>query len=224
MKVALVPEVIVRDNQVTKEGNVFRHYRVNAVEYAWHAYKDMQPANAGVNAAPDAAAEYAPPNSAYRATIGYGSSNLELCSGTSKVVHLNVINRNIPPSGSELICSNGQIVRPFERISSQPPTRHHPHNPTNIVVDLCPGTMSTVIAALQEGLPGYACEKFNHCFEVGKKRVNNFQYRRAAAGLVHGLTPEDIVRLQRCIPARSYAPDTVKHEPETYPIQSPPPE
>ena len=84
--------------------------------------------------------------------------------------------------------------------------------------------MSTVIAALQEGRPVYACEKFDDCFKVGLKRVKNFQYRRAAAGLVHGLTPEDITRMQRSIPARSDAPDTVTHEPETYPVQSPPPE
>ena len=226
MKVSLVPEVIVRDNQVTKGGNIFRHHRVNAVEYAWHAYKDKQPADADVNAAPDAAVDAAPPNTAYRATVGYGNGNLELCSGTSMPAYVNVIDRYIPPTGPELIRSNGKIVRPEQKSVNllRDIIRLYAPNPTDIVVDVCAGTMSTVIAALQEGRPVYACEKFDDCFKAGLKRVNNFQYRRAAAGLVHGLTPEDITRMQRSIPARSDAPDTVTHEPETYPVQSPPPE
>jgi hypothetical protein len=222
MNVSRVPEVIVRDNQAVSSGGIFRLHRINAVEYAWHAYKDKRPVDAGADDAADATAA----NDAYRATVGFGNGDIDLCSGSSMSPYVNVIDRYTPPRGSELIRSNGKIVRPEQK--SVPLLRDiirlFAPNPTDIVVDLCAGTMSTVIAALQEGRPVYACELFKDCFEVGQRRVHNFQYRRAAAGLVPGLSPEDVTRVQRFIPARSAAPDTLTHEPETYTVHSPPPE
>jgi DNA modification methylase len=37
-------------------------------------------------------------------------------------------------------------------------------NASDIVVDLFAGTMSTVVAAIHEDRPVYACEKDKHCF------------------------------------------------------------
>jgi hypothetical protein len=89
-------------------------------------------------------------------------------------------------------------------------------NESDIVVDLFAGTMSTVVAAIHECRPVYACEKDKHCFEIGKTRVHNFQYRRAAAGLLRSLSNAQVALLRTSIPPRSDAPDTVAHEPETY--------
>ena len=76
--------------------------------------------------------------------------------------------------------------------------------------------MSTVVAAVHEGRPVYACEKDMDCFEIGKTRVHNFQYRRAAAGLLRPVSNAQVALLRTSIPPRSDAPDTVAHEPETY--------
>jgi hypothetical protein len=84
--------------------------------------------------------------------------------------------------------------------------------PTETFVDFFAGTMSTVIAALIEGRPVHACEKFEDCFRNGQQRVWNFQYRRAAAGLVHGLSTEQQALLHSFNPPRSAAPDIVPHE------------
>ena len=88
--------------------------------------------------------------------------------------------------------------------------------PTDIVVDLFAGTMSTVIAALIEGRQVYACEKDPECFKIGESRVQNFQYRRGAAGLLSDLSPHQITLLRSTIPSKISAPDSLKHEPDTY--------
>jgi hypothetical protein len=88
--------------------------------------------------------------------------------------------------------------------------------PTDIVVDLFAGTMSTIIAALIEGRPVYACKKDPDCFKIGESLVHNFQYRRGAAGLVGGLSPHQITLLMSAIPSKLSAPDSLKHEPDTY--------
>jgi DNA modification methylase len=56
--------------------------------------------------------------------------------------------------------------------------------PTDIVVDLFGGTMSTVVAATMEGHPVYACEPDEKCFKAATTRIHAFQYRRVANGIL----------------------------------------
>jgi hypothetical protein len=222
MNVSRVPEVIVRDIQAVTSGGIFGLHRINAVEYAWRAYNDKRP----VDAAADDAADATAASDAYRATVGFGNGDIDLCSGSSMSPSVNIIDRYTPPRGSELIHSSGKIVRPEQKSVTlfRDIIRLFAPNPTEVVVDICAGTMSTVIAALPEGRPVYACALFKDCFEVGQRRVYNFQYRSAAAGLMPGLSPEDVTRVQRFIPAHSAAQDTLTHDLKTYTVHSPPPE
>jgi DNA modification methylase len=75
-------------------------------------------------------------------------------------------------------------------------------NASDIVVDLFAGTMSTVVAAIHEDRPVYACEKDKHCFEIGKTQVHNFQYRRATEGLLLPLYNAQVALLRTSIPKR----------------------
>jgi DNA modification methylase len=88
--------------------------------------------------------------------------------------------------------------------------------PTDIVVDLFAGTMSTVIAALIEGHRVHGCEKDPECFKVGEARVRNFQYRCGAPGLISGLSTHQITLLRSVVPEKICAPDSLMHEPDTY--------
>jgi DNA methylase len=202
LKVPKMPEVIIRDPSVINSSGNFVYHRVNAAEYAWHVFKD--------NAAGS--------SDTYRSTVGFGNANLGLVSGTSMPPFCNVIDRYVPPKGPELIRSDGKIVRPEQKSVKlmRDLIRLFAPNASDIVVDLFAGTMSTVVAAIHEGRPVYACEKDKHCFEIGKTRVHNFQYRRAAAGLLRPLSNAQVALLRTSIPPRSDAPDTVAHEPETY--------
>jgi DNA modification methylase len=129
-----------------------------------------------------------------------------------------VIDRYFLPKGPELIRSDGKIVRPEQKSVKlmRDLIRLFSPNASDIVVDLFAGTMSTVVAAIHEERPVYACEKDKHCFEIGKARVHNFKYRRAAAGLLRPLSNAQVALLSTSIPRRSDVPDTVAHEPETY--------
>jgi DNA modification methylase len=154
----------------------------------------------------------------YRTTVGFGNTSIELCSGTTLPPYSNVINNYVPPKGPELIRSNGRPVRAEQKSVKllQDIMRLFAPKPTDIVVDLFAGTMSTVVAALIEGRPVYACEKDPDCFTIGEARVHNFQYRRGAAGLLSGLSPHQITLLRSTIPSKISAPDSLKHEPDTY--------
>jgi hypothetical protein len=88
--------------------------------------------------------------------------------------------------------------------------------PTNTVVDLFAGFMSTVIAALIEGRSVYACEKDPECCRIGEARVHKFQCRRGAAGLISSPSPYQITLLKSAIPARISTPDSLTHEPDLY--------
>jgi hypothetical protein len=83
-------------------------------------------------------------------------------------------------------------------------------------VDLFAGTISIVVAAIHEDRQVYAFEKDKHCFEIGKTREHNFQYRRAAAGLLRPLSNAQVALVRNSIPPRSDASDAVAHEHETY--------
>jgi DNA modification methylase len=202
LKLPAVPEVIIRNNTAIHSAGRFLYHRVNAYETAWHAYKDK----AGGS------------QSDYCTTVGFGNTSIELCSGTTLPPYCNVINNYVPPKGPELIRSNGRPVRAEQKSVKllQDVMRLFAPKPTDIVVDLFAGTMSTVIAALIEGRPVYACEKDPDCFKIGESRVHNFQYRRGAAGLLSGLSPHQITLLRSAIPSKISAPDSLKHEPDTY--------
>jgi len=79
------------------------------------------------------------------------------------------------------------------------PIRIHARRRTDIVIDLFAGTMSTVVAALMEGHPVYACEMEKACFELGAERVHALAYRRAAAGLVPGLSDAQVELLKKSV-------------------------
>ena len=132
--------------------------------------------------------------------------------------YVNTIDRYIPPKAPELLRSDGHVFRPEQKSVAllRDIIRLFAPEPAGIIVDLFAGTMSTVVAALQEGRPVYASEKFEDCFSIGQQRVRNFQYRRGAAGLVHGLSTEQQALLQSFIPPRIAAPDIVPHEPDVY--------
>jgi hypothetical protein len=151
-------------------------------------------------------------------TVGFGNANLNLVSGTTMSPIGNVIDRYVPPTGLELIRSDGRILRPEQKSVKLmcDLVRLFAPNASDIVVDFFAGTTSTVVAAIHEGRSVYACEKDKHCFGIGKTRVHNFQYRRAAAGLLRPLSNSQVALLRTSIPLRSDAPDTVVHEPETY--------
>jgi DNA methylase len=136
--------------------------------------------------------------------------------------YCNVIDNYEPPKGVEVIRSNGGHMRAEQKSVNllRDVIRMFAPSPNDIVVDLFGGTMSTVIAAMLEGRPAYACEPEPVCFSVGEARVHDFQYRRGAAGLVRRLSPEQITLMQSSICARSHAPDVVPHEPETYNTQT----
>jgi hypothetical protein len=72
-----------------KSGGIFRLHRINAVEYAWHAHKDKR----SVDAAADDAADATATNYAYRATVGFGNGDIDLCSGSSMSPYVDVIDR-----------------------------------------------------------------------------------------------------------------------------------
>lgn len=202
LKVPAVPEAIIRDGTAIHSGGRFLYHRANAYELAWHVYKDKKGGS----------------ESDYEATVGFGNSSLDLCSGTTLPPFGNVIDRYIPPKGPELIHSKGRPLRAEQKSVKllQDIMRLFAPKPTDLVVDLFAGTMSTVIAALIEGRPVYACEKDPECFKIGEARVHNFQYRRGAAGLIKGLSPHQITLLRSKIPAKIRAPDSLKHEPDTY--------
>jgi DNA modification methylase len=134
-------------------------------------------------------------------------------------VNLNALTRRqASTSKISTIRSDGNIVRPEQKSVKLMPDviRLFASNACDIVVDLFAGTMPTIVAVIREGRPVYACEKYKHCFKIGKTRVHNFQYRRAAAGLLRTLSNVQVARLRTSIPPRSDAPDTVAHEPENY--------
>ena len=160
LKVPAVPEVIVRDPAAVNQSGNFRYHRLNVVEYAWDVYKDRT--STGGN---------------YGATVGFGNPNLQLISGSSMHSYVNTIDRYIPPKAPELLRSDGNILRPEQKSVAllRDIIRLFAPEPAGIIVDLFAGTMSTVVAALQEGRPVYACEKFEDCFNIGQQRVRNFQ-------------------------------------------------
>ena len=79
LKVPKMPEVISRDPSVINSSGNFVYHCVNAVEYAWHVYKD--------NAAGSSAS--------YRSTVVFGNANLELISGTIIPPFSNAIDRYV---------------------------------------------------------------------------------------------------------------------------------
>jgi hypothetical protein len=85
-------------------------------------------------------------------------------------------------------------------------------NSTDIVVDLFTGTISTVIAALLEGLPVDAFEKDPDFFKIGESHAHNLQDRCGAAGLLGGLSPHHIILPRSDIPSKISAPDSLKHD------------
>jgi DNA modification methylase len=129
-----------------------------------------------------------------------------------------VIDRYVRPKGLELIRSDGKIVRPEQKSVKlmRDLILLFAPNSSDIFVYLFSRTMSTVIAAMHESRPVYACESDKHCLEIGKTRVHNFQYRRVAAGLIRPLSNAQVALQRTSIPPRSDAPDTVAHKPETY--------
>ena len=174
-------------------------------ETAWHTYKDKA---GGIQ-------------SVYRTTFGFGNTSIELCSGTTLPPYSNVMNNYVPPKGPELIRSNGRPVRAEQKSVKllQDIMRLFAPKPTDIVVDLFAGTMSAAIAALIEGLQVHDCEKDPECFKIGESRVQNFQYRRGAAGLLSDLSPHQITLLRSTIPSKISAPDSLKHLLNTYKTQ-----
>jgi DNA modification methylase len=130
----------------------------------------------------------------------------------------NVIDHYVPPKTPEHIRVNGRTMHAEQKSVEllQDIMRLSAPKPTDIVVDLFAGTMSTVIAALIEGRRVRACEKDPECFKIGEARVRNFQYRRGAAGLISGLSTHQITLLRSVIPAKICAPKTLMHEPDTY--------
>jgi DNA modification methylase len=202
LKVPSVPDVITRDPSAIHSGGMFVYHRVNAYEHAWHVFKERSGAT--------------PAN--YQSTVGFGNANLELCSGMTLPSYCNVMDHYIPPRAPELLMSDGRAVRPEQKSVKllRDIIRLFAPNPTDIVVDLFAGTMSTVAAAVLEGRPVYACEKDKDCFAIGEARVHDLQYRRAAAGLVRALSSVQVALMRTVVPARSVAPDTLPHEPETY--------
>jgi 16S rRNA G966 N2-methylase RsmD len=202
-RIAKVPEIITRDVTAISSAGRFHYHRVNAYEHAWHVYKIK----------PGATQE------SYSATVGWNKS-LEMCSGSQLPLYCNVFNSYKPPHGREKIRANdGSILRPEQKSVAllRDIIRMFAPDPTDTVVDLFAGTMSTVVAALNENRPVYACENDPICFEIARERVHALQYRRGAAGLLTGaLLQNEIDLLRSVIPARSNAPDTVEYEPETY--------
>ena len=200
LKVPAVPEVIIRNNTAINSARRFLYHRVNAYETAWHAYKDK----AGGS------------QSDYRTTYGFGNTSIELCFRTTLPPYSNFMNNYGPPKGPELIRSNGRPVRAEQKSVKllQDIMRLFAPKPTDIVVDLFAGTMSTVIAALIEGRQVYACEKDPECFKIGESRVQNFRYRRGASGLLSDLSPHQITLLRSTIPSKFSAPDSLKHDPD----------
>jgi hypothetical protein len=67
LKLAAVPEVIIRENTAIHSAGRFLYHRVNGYETAWHAYKDKA---GGIQ-------------SDYRTTVGFENTSIELCSGTT---------------------------------------------------------------------------------------------------------------------------------------------
>jgi hypothetical protein len=130
----------------------------------------------------------------------------------------NFVNNYVPPKGLDLIRSNGGPVRAEQKSVKllQDIMRLFAPKPTEIVVELLAGTISTVTAAILEGLAVYACEKDPECFKIGESRVHIFQYRRGAAGLLGGLSPHQITLLRSAITSKLGAPDSLKHERDTY--------
>jgi predicted RNA methylase len=202
LKVPAVPEVIIRDSTAIHSAGRFLYHRVNSYELAWHVYKDK----AGGS------------QSDYHTTVGFGNASIELCSGTTLPPYSNVIDHYVPPKAPELVRVNGRTMRAEQKSVKllQDIMRLFAPKPTDIVVDLFAGTMSTVIAALIEGRRVHACEKDPECFKIGEARVRNFQYRRGAAGLISGLSTHQITLLRSVIPAKICAPDSLMHEPDTY--------
>jgi DNA modification methylase len=141
LKLPAVPEVIIRNNTSIYSAGRFLYHRFNAYATAWHAYKDK----AGGS------------QRDYRNTFEFGNTSIDLCSGTTLPPYCNVINNYVPPKGPELIRSKGRPVR-AEQMSVkllQDIMRLFAPKPTDIVVDLFAGTISTVFAALIEGRPVY---------------------------------------------------------------------
>jgi hypothetical protein len=193
--------VIIRNNTAIHSAGRFLYHRVNAYETGWHAYKDK---TGGIK-------------SDYRTTVGFGNTSIELCSGTTLPPYCDVVNNYVPPKGPEIIRSNGRPVRAEQKSVKllQDVMRLFAPKPTDIAVDLFAGTMSTVIAALIEGRPVYACEKDPECLMFGESCFFNFQYRRGAAGILSGLSLHQITLLRSAIPSKISAPDFLKHEPDT---------
>ena len=93
--------------------------------------------------------------------------------------YVNTIDRYIPPKAPELLRSDGNILRPEQKSVAllRDIIRLFAPEPAGIIVDLFAGTMSTVVAALQEGRPVYSFERFEDRFSIGKEPVRNVQYR-----------------------------------------------
>ena len=204
LKASQTPEIIVRHPEAVTGDSRFSYYRKNVCECAVHAFKRITGGEANVQ-------------DEYARQVVFTDSLLNPLSGSDMPVYAAVMNNYRPPVGREVLRSEGVVVRPEQKSVSllRDIIRIFAPGPTDIIVDLFAGTMSTVAAALMEGRPVYSCEMDKRCFELGAERIRALAYRRAAAGLVPGLSDEHIQELKKIVSSHEHAVDMLDHADET---------
>jgi len=199
LRASPTPEIIFHHPQAVRGQGHFSFHRRNAAEVAVHAYKRMTGVE-GTNVRDE-----------YARKVAFIDTQLTLLSASDMPAYAAAFNNYRPPVGSQVLRSEGVAVRPEQKSVSllRDIIRIFAPGPTDIVVDMFAGTMSTVAAALMEGRPVYACEMDKRCFDLGVERIHELAYRRAAAGLVPGLSAAQIQLIKKAVRAKEEAVDVL---------------
>lgn len=210
LAVSSTPELIIRHPSCVRSMGQYMYHRVNTAEVAVHAYKRVHATRTGAPSFEELTAA----GMHYGDMVGFGNPNLSLLSPSSMPVFAAAIDGYKPPTGVELLKANGAVIRPEQKSVKllRDIIRLFAPKPTDVVVDLFAGTMSTAVAALLEGRPVHVCEVDQACFNAAEARVHDLQYRRGANNLISRLTAAESASLRSTIPPESDAVDTLDEE------------
>jgi len=188
-------ESIMLHPDAVKSRGRFSYHRQGASQDAVHAFKRITTGE-GVNVQEE-----------YARLVAFSDTSMKMLSGNDMPAFAGAMTNYRPPVGREVLKwpdgdgTEKSAVRQEQKGVNllRDLIRIHAPRRTDIVVDLFAGTMSTVVAALMEGHPVYACEMEKACFELGAERVHALAYRRAAAGLVPGLSDAQVELLKKSV-------------------------
>jgi DNA modification methylase len=178
------PEFVIRHESAIVSAGRFMYHRAIAGEVAIHAFKRQLASKPGApifdQLFPLGTTHSG--NVAFGSSVGRSASMNKLASGSDMPTYASAFDNYRPPSGARQLTVEDKVVRPEQKGVDllREIMRIFAPKPTDIVVDLFGGTMSTVAGAMMGGHAVYACEPDESCFKAAIARIQALQYRSVA--------------------------------------------